>query len=1003
MRMAISFAVQLESGLVAAIVADLSDQPGALPLLQYALTELFEQREGRQLTLAAYQAIGGVSGALTQRADDLYANLAGQEQQAVRQLFLRLVAVRDGVGDARRRVSRLELMQVAKTMPPAHDTLTTHQPDTKLVETVLDAFSRYRLLTLDHDATLGHPTVEIAHESLIEKWTRLQSWLQRSRDDLRIHRRLLTLAEEWNGAERHPDFLSTGTRLAQFEAWTATTDLALTPLEGDYLQASMDARQAQKATEADRQAQKLALEQRAKQRLQQMVTVLLVSTLLASGLAFFALSQRNRAEAQSRLTTSRQLAAQAFNIQDRQYDLALLLSVEANNIEETIEAESSLFAILQTKPRLVTYLPGHPSGVNDLSFSPDGTRLVSAGGDGHLQLWDTTTWHPISAPLPDPNRDVWSGLFTPDSQTLISAGDNGLITFWDVNTQQPLGEPILEASESIAHADLSPDGRVLAFAVDDNVISQWDFQTESWLDTPVIAHADFPHYVRYSPDGHILASVGEDDVVQLWHVINKEAFSEPLVFEQSVLKVDFSPDSGQLAIATLDGRVYLWDVPTQQFSGEPLLVENDAASAIAYHPIENWLVAGASDGRIYAWNLAEETPQRIDWQGHTQTTWDIVVSPDGTQMVTAALDGTIIVWDMTDLFLSEVVVTPIVSRLGQSLTEPNDDSVWTQLSDDGQWLGVALADGQVVLQPVGIGATKPNVETVMIRGIESDFTEVTINKDGTRVATGYGTGEIKVWKISEAEPILWRELTMPETGDPLALLVLSPNGQWLAALDEQGIALIWHLEDELAPLSVIDEEGYLIADIAFSTDNQTLITGNADRAVDLWSVSSKERLRSSLYGHDNWVQVVTLSPNDRLIASADGGTTIVLWDKATGAPLGRPLAEHTSAVTTLVFSPDGSRLASGDEAGTIMLWDTATGQLLGIPLQAHQFSISDLVFSDDGHHLLSTSSDRQVIRWRVDHQTWQDEACNIVGRNLTELEWKQYLGEVVTYTPSCDF
>ena len=100
---------RFEPGLLAELVADVSDEPGALPLLQYALTELYERREGSTLTADAYRTIGGVSGALAGRAEEIYGGLAEQEQEAARQLFLRLVTLGEGAEDTRRRVERTEL------------------------------------------------------------------------------------------------------------------------------------------------------------------------------------------------------------------------------------------------------------------------------------------------------------------------------------------------------------------------------------------------------------------------------------------------------------------------------------------------------------------------------------------------------------------------------------------------------------------------------------------------------------------------------------------------------------------------------------------------------------------------------------------------------------------------------------------------------------------------------------------------------------------------------
>src|SRR5438552_12746275 len=101
--------VMLEAELIATVVKDVGEQPGALPLLQYAMTELFERRVGKMLTLEAYRQSGGVLGALARRADEIYAGLNDEEKEATRQLFLRLVTLGEGVEDTRRRVRTSEL------------------------------------------------------------------------------------------------------------------------------------------------------------------------------------------------------------------------------------------------------------------------------------------------------------------------------------------------------------------------------------------------------------------------------------------------------------------------------------------------------------------------------------------------------------------------------------------------------------------------------------------------------------------------------------------------------------------------------------------------------------------------------------------------------------------------------------------------------------------------------------------------------------------------------
>jgi hypothetical protein len=205
----------LEKGLVPTITADVVDQPGTLPLLQYALTELFERREGRMMTNQAYQAIGGVLGALGRRAEEVYTALEAGDKEVARQLFLRLVTLGEGAEDTRRRVLRADLESLFGDHGSTADQ-------------VIDAFGAAHLLSFDRDPTTRGPTVEVAHEALLREWRRLREWLDESRADIRMQIVLSNATSEWLQGNRDPSFLLRGSRLSQFEDWAKTTTLALT-------------------------------------------------------------------------------------------------------------------------------------------------------------------------------------------------------------------------------------------------------------------------------------------------------------------------------------------------------------------------------------------------------------------------------------------------------------------------------------------------------------------------------------------------------------------------------------------------------------------------------------------------------------------------------------------------------------------------------------------------------------------------------------------------------
>jgi energy-coupling factor transporter ATP-binding protein EcfA2 len=221
-----------QPGLVVTILEDVLGEPGALPLLEHALLELWQRRRNGELSLEAYQQIGRVQGAMVRRAEMEYGNLPGDEQVAVRRVLLRLFRPGEEAGDSRRSVTRDQLGE-----SPA-------------VEIVLRRFSTARLLTTGYDPATGTVRVEISHEALIRGWPRMQTWIVEFRDMLRVLHRLAEAAREWQQSDRDGSFLYRGTRLT--EAIRILPEEELNELETAFMQASIAARQAERRAHRQR-------------------------------------------------------------------------------------------------------------------------------------------------------------------------------------------------------------------------------------------------------------------------------------------------------------------------------------------------------------------------------------------------------------------------------------------------------------------------------------------------------------------------------------------------------------------------------------------------------------------------------------------------------------------------------------------------------------------------------------------------------------------------------
>jgi tetratricopeptide (TPR) repeat protein len=363
--------LEFEQGLVATVLDDVANEPGALPLLEHALLELWERRRGLMMTLEAYRESGGVQGAIARRAEAIYGAFSAEQQETVRCIMMRLTQLGEGTEDTRRRATTTELI----TNPCQGDA----------VEVVVRTMADARLLTVGTDQQNGERLVDVAHEALIRSWPRLRIWIDESRTTLRVHRRITEAAQEWQRLNRDQGALFRGARLAQAQEWRDHHEAMLNELEREFLDASIAERR------------ELQRQQRQRQRL--LVGALLVFALLAVGAsaaAIFGFQQKDKAEKQTRV---------AIDAEKRTSEVAsqahVSLACDAHEAGKDAEALAHLAKALRLNPKnygaaaftgsLLTQaswiLPisdpvWHDATVTSAKFSPDWRRVVITSDTG---------------------------------------------------------------------------------------------------------------------------------------------------------------------------------------------------------------------------------------------------------------------------------------------------------------------------------------------------------------------------------------------------------------------------------------------------------------------------------------------------------------------------------------------------------------------------------------------------------------------------------------------
>lgn len=947
----------LENGLVERILDDVARQPGSLPLLQYTLTELYERRDNLQLTLQAYEKIGGITGALAKRADQLFDRLNDEEQAATRQLFLRLVNIGEGTEDTRRRAKQSEL-----------NTLIS---DRKMMRGVIEEFGKFRLLSFDNDPTTRTPTVEVAHEALIRRWMRLREWINESRDALREQRKLATSTGEWLAGERKSSYLATGARLSQYEDLLHAKNLALSEDEREFITASVNQR------ERNTRLRNAAIAG---------LAILTVIALIFGGVAAYqsvqaaqarddAIGERDRADQEATISRSRELAASALVTID-QLDLPLLLSVYALDTASTFEARNSLLTSLQSNPRVRTLLHGHTDTNRAVAYSPDGSLVAAAGQDNSIILWDTTTNQPVGDPFTGHRDWINTVAFSPDGLTLASGGEDNTIRLWDVDTGEQIGEPITGQAGEIWSVVFSPDSSMLASGSADSTIALWDVETHEAVIEPLTDHTDIVYSVVFSPDGTRLASASADGTVRLWDVSNLSAITSLTLSGHTnwVFSVAFSPDGQMLASSSADRTIRLWDVVTGAPLSNGLTSHTDWVRSVTFSPTGRRLLSASADSLVLIWDVASQTPISGFANLLEQDVWQAVYSPDGTTIAVAGNGETVSLWSVQ----AQVA-------LGQRLIDHQERVLTTTVSPDSQL--IASAGGLDADNGIRLWDAETNTLQEVLNQHQQPVTSMAFSPSGAYLASGSADQTVIVWSLENSRIYGTIQVT-----DAVFSVAYSPSGDLLAIGDNDGKITLWDISgtpEEWQNVATFSDHTDRVVGLAFNADGTLLASGSRDRSVRLWDMNTMSASGDPLE-HTDGVETVAFSPDGTRLASGSRDFRVRLWNVESHALIGDPLVFHSNWVLSVAFSPDGKLLASASGDTTIVLWDTESGRVIGQPLVGHTDWVNTIAFSPDGDYMVSGGRDAQVIKWSIRLDDWREDACRIANRNLTSEEVRNY-------------
>jgi WD40 repeat protein/DNA-binding winged helix-turn-helix (wHTH) protein len=911
-----------DEGLVGEILAEVSKERGAFPLLAFAAARLWEKRDRARklLTREAYLEIGGVGGALAQHAEATFAGIGLDGEPIVREIFRNLTTAKG----TRAAQEREELLSVFENRQEA--------------STVLQRLIDGRLLTSTN------LEIELAHESLLSAWPRLVRWQAQDAEGAVLRDQLRHASRAWQERTRPDDLLWTGTSYRDLTQWRERHPVGLTATEQSFADASA------RLAERKRRRQRIAL-----------ASVLAAALTVAAITSWF--WRQARAEA-LRAEASKLLALAELRLEDDPTE-ALAFSIASLELHDSQEARVFAMKALWEAPPAFELDPDSQA-VRVPEFSPDGKWLATAGHSEEALVWSQDGGDPMvlpgheSRPL-GPNFAAWASndllvtgpnkmvgsrvhLWSLPKGTLERTIDFGGPTYWQMGEKElltetleeesadepgvgvlrswvlPHGRPTLlgriESSKRGESEFFSPDGNGYFFIKDrslysrplrdvggiDRFVAGLDADVEwVWTSFKHVSLAD------KSGETHFLTFPSEGQAQK--RVIPK--------YSESTLRIAPEPSGRWLSgLPSVDQGVRLWDLDAWN-AARPLSLRRSGSwflAVIAFHPLREWVVASTDRfTRLTFWPLKKTYASVVD--GYTSRLRPLAFSPDGKWLATMWADDRLRLWP----------VHPSTGADVRLLEGPNEPLRSIAFDPGANYLTTAGSVGQSWIVPLD-GSAPRRLEGT---SAETSFNVAAVSPSGRQVATAffYGGGE-KTLRIWNAETGALRQLELPKgsegtTGYERGISSLAfANEATLYTMGDGGLRR-WNLETGSQELVSESSAGYRNRG-AFDADATVALTAewrqgwnDCPRALlhDLVAGTAREVTE---FGDCGAWSRIALDPSGAVAATGSFDGIVRVGRLAGGEP--HILMGHEGALDSIAISPDLRWVATSGEDNTLRLW-----------------------------------------------------------------------------------
>ena len=750
----------------------------------------------------------------------------------------------------------------------------------------------------------------------------------------------------------------------------------------------------------------------------------------------------------------RRIAAESINHFDRDLDLALLLGLEAyekasnprllrkfadlfswgemEKAEDQLEREallSLLKAFTTAPPSMTGYLHGHLKNVRELAFSPNDPLLFSRSEDGQIYIWDIVQRKRKQMPWlaatireeSEPSRPI---AVSPDGRYLAYSED-GCVRVREINTWKMLDLPFFceyqdEGRKSPKEiralvfvpvsqpnqSELDGDATVLVVAWKEGSVAFWNLANRKrfYPDLSSVPGHDQVRSLAMKAKSNLLAfgtstdpkgckdlpsDAGESEntcsCLTVLNLATGEIEADPIYGNSVLWTLDFHPrpESALVASGWRDKRVRIFDYERRQEVPSKKITYNGSITKVRFHPQGTRLASASWDGTISLWDM-DKSQNVTNLTSHGSGVLSLAWEPEGENFASGDILGRLILWSSKETFKIH-----------------NNTVTFLEFSADGERLYSAGTDKKIKIWKTDDFSSK-NPSRDEINPLKEDTVSLggvgSLNRDQTILAVGDVDGNVSFFQAKDLKPLDDMTINpLAESREPAASRIrsvdFSSQRDLVVACGEGEKIYLKELPTGKERSS--HQKGWLTLNLRFGGKGEEMaaISGE-DRRLIYWRIDLEEEDPLQQIGAVELPKdcsAIAVS-NDRRQLAVFGGSDLLIFQWGSLVPK-FILAPHPEIVRSVTFDSSGQRLAVGYDGGTVIIWDLVTKKPAGAPLRGHQDPVMTLAFHPKDGTLASGDSEGNLAIWTEEFLVPIKRAvCDLANRNLSQIEWEQYVG-----------